>query len=397
MDNDIIKQLNGDELEKLRKEVLDWIEKNERKKNIKVAKFQNIAKTVAKKQWPKKIILPESRDAEKKIQKIPPQKKVRPRSSAFQEKHLIHTFNAAFFNFAKFKKIKSIKIASKIFFIILGILFIISSYSALAIYVFASRDPLVRITSSILPFPAIKTSNNTISYSRYLGSYGTIQSFKNSGLKNIYWLRPNDSIINNYIRYFISRNKLSQNAMRSDNKSIGEEYVRLEKLEGGTDVLRQTLKKYNLTSDEFKEFAVIPNIMIREAYKKGKTKDSLWAEKYKKINEVLKRIRSGSISVQGAALEMGDNAYVKNGGDSGFMGKGDLEKEVGEILFSSSIGDISDVIDTDQGLYIVQLTDIFPEIEMARANIIFIKHEASYALFMENMMKDAHYKIFIKK
>ena len=397
MENNAIKQLNGDELEKLRKEVLDWIEKNERKKNIKVAKFQNTAREVAKKQEPRKNILAESRDAGKKVQKILPQKREKPRSDAFSDKHPMHTFNAAFFNFTKFKKIKNIKIALKIFFIIFGFIIIIGSYSALAIYVFASRDPLVRITSSILPFPAMRTNNNTISYSRYLKSYGAIQGLRDSKLKNIYWLHPNDSVIHNYIRYFVSRNELSQNTMRADNKSIGEEYVRLEKLGGGTDALRQTLKKYNITQDEFKEFAVIPNIMIREAYKKGKTKDSLWAEKYKKIKDVLDRIRSKSISVQAAALEISDNAYGKDGGDSGFIGKGDLEKEVGEILFSSRIGEVSDIIETDQGLYIVQLTDIFPEIEMVRANIIFIKHEASYALFMENIMKDTHYKIFIKK
>lgn len=396
MDNPI-KQFNGEELERLRKEVLDWIEKNERKKNIKASTFQKPSNFLLNKQKSPKNIPTEKLIAKKNPPKIAYQKNEKLQSRVSQDKHPMHIFNNAFFGFSKFKNIKNIKLRSKIFFIILGVFFIAGVYTALAIYIFSSRDPVVRVTSRIFRFPAIKTSQNTISYAQYLDSYHVVVGLKNSGIKNIYWLDLSESVVKNYIRYFISKNELSQKRFIVDNHAIEKEFMSFENMAGGTDVLRQWLKKYNIKLDEFKEFAVIPNIIIREAYKKEKIKDSLWAEKYKKIQEILERIRSGSISVQGASLEIGDNTYGKSGGDSGFIGKGDLEKEVGEILFSSRIGEISDIIETRKGMYIVQLTDIFPEIEMVRANIIFIKHEGDYSSFVESAMKRARYKIFIKK
>ncbi len=397
MDNNVTKQFNGEELERLRKEVLDWIEKNERKKNIKTAIFQKPSKFFLNKRESQKNIPAEKIITKKNSPKVAYKKKEKLQFGVTQDKHPMHIFNNAFFDFSKFKNIKNITLGLKIFSIILGIFFIAGVYTALAIYIFSSRDPMVWVTSRIFRFPAIKTSQNTISYAQYLDSYPVVEGLKNSGLKNIYWLNPSESVVKNYIRYFISKNELSQKRLIATNKDIDKEYLDLEKLVGGTDALRKVLKRYNITLNEFKEFVVIPNIIIREAYEKEKIKDNEWIKKYQKLNETLQNIRSGNVSFQIAALEISDNFYRKEKGDSGFIGKEVLEKEVEEILFSSSIGDISNIIETRKGLYVVQLTDIFPEIEMVRANIIFIKHEGDYPSFVESAMKGASYKIFIKK
>jgi parvulin-like peptidyl-prolyl isomerase len=71
-----------------------------------------------------------------------------------------------------------------------------------------------------------------------------------------------------------------------------------------------------------------------------------------KAQTVLKRIRAGE-SFEALANEFTPGP-ARTGGDIGFVEKGSLNPAIDEVAFSLKPGEMSDVIETPQGLYIIR-------------------------------------------
>jgi len=62
-----------------------------------------------------------------------------------------------------------------------------------------------------------------------------------------------------------------------------------------------------------------------------------------------------------ASLYSDDPGSAANGGELGFMGKGDLVKEFGEVAFKLEKGETSKVVETDFGYHIIQLVEMMED------------------------------------
>ena len=80
----------------------------------------------------------------------------------------------------------------------------------------------------------------------------------------------------------------------------------------------------------------------------------------KKINNIKQRIREGEAFELVAAAES-DCLSKTSGGDLGYFSRGKLAKPIENAAFKMAINDISDVIETEFGYHIIQITDKIPQ------------------------------------
>ena len=78
----------------------------------------------------------------------------------------------------------------------------------------------------------------------------------------------------------------------------------------------------------------------------------------KRAEEVLNRARAEEDFAELAKGYSEDETTAQSGGDLGYFSRGRMVKELDDVLFSMQINDISDLIRTNFGYHIVQLTDI---------------------------------------
>jgi len=82
-----------------------------------------------------------------------------------------------------------------------------------------------------------------------------------------------------------------------------------------------------------------------------RTKDEAW----ELIAEYRHQIESGS-SFEALATEASDCSSAKHSGDLGYFGPGKMQKPFEDAAFALQVGEISDIIDTESGLHIIQRT-----------------------------------------
>ncbi|KAH9887443.1 peptidyl-prolyl cis-trans isomerase ssp-1 [Xylariomycetidae sp. FL2044] len=135
----------------------------------------------------------------------------------------------------------------------------------------------------------------------------------------------------------------------------------------GTDT--EKLKRYMGThhSASSLQSAGRPEGKIRAAHLLVKHRDSRrpksWRESditrskedaYAIIKDYESRIKSGSISLGELAKTESDCSSARKGGDLGYFGKGDMQKEFEESSFSLQPGQMSGIVETASGLHLIK-------------------------------------------
>jgi peptidyl-prolyl cis-trans isomerase C len=109
---------------------------------------------------------------------------------------------------------------------------------------------------------------------------------------------------------------------------------------------------YDENSKDFEQVR-ISQIFIKIAPKEGITRDKAMAE----AEIVVKRARSGE-EFEKLVEEFSDDLISKKkGGDFGYVSRGRLPVEIEEKIFSLEEGEISDPIETQNGFYIIKVTE----------------------------------------
>lgn len=66
------------------------------------------------------------------------------------------------------------------------------------------------------------------------------------------------------------------------------------------------------------------------------------------------QIKSGEATLDQLATEYSDCSSAKRGGDLGPFGRGTMQKPFEEATFRLKVGELSDIIETDSGLHIIE-------------------------------------------
>lgn len=68
------------------------------------------------------------------------------------------------------------------------------------------------------------------------------------------------------------------------------------------------------------------------------------------------RIRSGASSLAELAVSESDCTSARKGGDLGYFGKGEMQKEFEDAAFALKVGEVSRVVETQSGLHLIERT-----------------------------------------
>lgn len=180
---------------------------------------------------------------------------------------------------------------------------------------------------------------------------------------------------------------------------VEREEKKIKKAFGSKKNFEAGLKRANLTYDEFKrelrndllmqklydkevrvelsdkdlkeyyeknkyKFKVPEKVKIRLIYLRNDPTDPKGYEKAKKrAEEVMDKIKEGEDFADLAAKYSNAMSRIK-GGDMGFIHKGMLDEPLEKAAYSLKKGEVSDIIDTPTGFYIIKLEDISPAVQL---------------------------------
>jgi len=147
------------------------------------------------------------------------------------------------------------------------------------------------------------------------------------------------------------------------------------------------------------DFRLEPEAQVLDIFikvKEGEDKDAANA----KAEDILKRLQKGEDFSELATL-FSDGAHAKDGGSIGYVSKGQLKKELDDVVFSLNAGEISQIVTSETGYHIFMVVDrkegIMLSLEDAHDKIrdILYRQKASEKLdkLMEGFKKNAYISI----
>ncbi len=129
------------------------------------------------------------------------------------------------------------------------------------------------------------------------------------------------------------------------------------KVTGGVNITPSEVRRFfnNIPKDSLPYFNAEFEVgQIAIAPKYNKLQKDLAKEK---IEGIKKRILNGEDFATMAVIYSEDPGSASNGGELGFTGRGELVPEFEAVAFSIKPGDISDIVETQFGLHIIQLIE----------------------------------------
>ncbi|BBG66101.1 peptidyl-prolyl cis-trans isomerase PpiD [Hydrogenimonas sp.] len=129
-----------------------------------------------------------------------------------------------------------------------------------------------------------------------------------------------------------------------------------------TDLTEEDLKEY-YEKNKYK-FKVPEKIKVRIIYVRNDPTDPKGHEKaLKRAQEALDKIKNGENFADIASKYSNAMSRIK-GGDMGFVHKGMLDEPIEKVAYSLKKGEVSDIVETPKGFYIIKLEEISPAVQL---------------------------------
>ncbi len=126
-------------------------------------------------------------------------------------------------------------------------------------------------------------------------------------------------------------------------------------------------------------------------------------EALEKIEIVEDKLKNGGDFEELAKQYSDDKSTAENGGDLGYIYKGQTSEELEKVLFSLDVGEVSDVIEAEYGFYILKVFDIqeehyqdFEEVkEDIKAYLLDLHKMEEYSDYFFSLVDKADIKFYI--
>lgn len=231
------------------------------------------------------------------------------------------------------------------------------------IYAKGWNDKITKIFVKIFPYPAATLSGGYVRVSNYyedLDSYKKYYEvaqkidFKNEEGQKIFKTLKDD-LLSQLIEEKIIKQEAKKFSLKVESSEVEEEYQNLVK-ENGEDTLKNLIKEYhNWDVKTFKE-KIKAMLLGRKLEEKIKNDKDLNKDKEESANNILKKLKNGEDFAK-LAKEVSEHPSKDDGGNLGWSEKGKNPSEVDDVAFNLSPGEISNIIRTTDGFYIVKVND----------------------------------------
>ena len=249
----------------------------------------------------------------------------------------------------------------------LGALIITLGFFGYRIYKNKAEDRSTKIAASVVPYPVLSVNGNvvwnTVTYGDYLFELTSIKKFYESqgqDLSSADGKKRLDELKQVLVKQLIDQQIITQEASKArlkvTAKEVDEEYNKLAQNAGGLDKVKETLQKlYGWTVDDFKTKIKFSLLQKKLADKIDKD-DSKNGVAKAKADDLATQIKNGGDFAELAKKNSQDSS-ASNGGDLGFIEKGQTVPEFEDAAFKLEVGQVSPVVKTQYGYHIIKLLE----------------------------------------
>jgi len=221
---------------------------------------------------------------------------------------------------------------------------------------------------SLIPYPAAIVDYKIVSYNDWqqkIDQYQKTKSFyaqgESAGLPALNM--PSDEMIKeqaleDLIKAKIIERLAKKNKIKITAEEINDAYQELVlgQVKNGEESAEESLQKiYGLSIAEFKN-QVIQEYLWRQKLN-AKLADGLKPLAEKKAEQVLAEAKSQPSQFEALARAYSEDSTALSGGDMGYIGRGEMVTAYEDTAWQLSVGEISDLIETPAGYYIIKVED----------------------------------------
>jgi len=235
-----------------------------------------------------------------------------------------------------------------------------------AIYELGSTNILIRLKSKIIPYPAARVDFNLVTYNQFLSDLDSYKLYykvteeqdftSEEGQKEFEKLKKD--LLETLIEDEIIKKEAKKINLAVSEEEIDQEYKQLSDKLGAEN--EESLKKiikdyYNWDVKTFR--SKIKATLYRKKMEAWVAKDpELNKDKKAKAEEILKRIESGE-DFAALAKEFSNDPSAVDGGKMDWIEKNSYSEDYEKVAFSLEKGQVSKVVVTDFGFYIIKIED----------------------------------------
>jgi hypothetical protein len=283
----------------------------------------------------------------------------------FKKNKFIQSMISYFSSF--FNKMKEDKKFRTIFIVIICFLFVIVVVNAVyrfSIYRFDKKDDFSLKYADILNIPAITINGDKLLYNDFIDNFDTLSYYyqkRNSENPDMPIISDNDikkEVKNKMIQdYFILKLSSDFN-IKVTKTEIEDEFNEVVDQLGDESKIEQAIfDAYSWTIEEFKENVLKSFILKEKIDSYIALNDEINKEKKDLILSILSEIKNSDKDFSYFANKYSEDiGSSENGGDLGWILRGQMIKEFEDIVFSLKENEISDIFKTKYGYHIAKVS-----------------------------------------
>ncbi|MEA2064708.1 MAG: peptidylprolyl isomerase, partial [Patescibacteria group bacterium] len=264
---------------------------------------------------------------------------------------------------ARTNKIKKVGF-KKYSLIILAVILLTFFVFGIGICRYGWNGSISRALLKFIPYPAAIVGNDMILYKDYDYVLRTVLNGQKYNQPERDFIDKKDSsakVLDRLITNKIIQNIALKREINVSDEDINSSFIEYSKQFDSEEEFIRTLKEFYLwDTDDFKSRIVYPILLQNRL-----NNYIIWSDDFNKsridlTNKILDELKSDFSDkkfIELVSLHSEDFASVKNGGDLGWFGKGEMVKEFEDVAFSLKVGEISGIVRTQFGFHIIKVEE----------------------------------------
>ena len=252
--------------------------------------------------------------------------------------------------------------------------------SSAIVYGLGPNNQVVSALVKIVPYPAVIVNWQLVNYADWQSQSKVLKNFYvNQAAANPNITVPADTDIQRHVlERMIEKVILEQQARHYKIQVNDQELdVYMENLadELGSQAALETQIEtlYQWSLETFKQEIVRPLILKTQLASAIVADDRLSGTARQQAQSVLVEIEDGQKSFEDLAKQYGQDSTAAEGGNLGYLKKGQLVTALDQVAFSLQVGEVSEIIQTQYGFHIIKVDEIVLD-EQDQVDQVKVRH-----------------------